>query len=122
MGVSKAAKDKVIGLMLQNIPTDKIAAELGYSVGTVRKVYEELREEYGVSTTKEIVSIYLDKELAKLNNHISNVRKLLKSRKIATIQNADQFKISTKIKINLNKKFFIKKACQTQMRHAFKFV
>jgi hypothetical protein len=78
MGVSKAAKDKVIGLMLQNIPTDKIAAELGYSVGTVRKVYEELREEYGVSTTKEIVSIYLDKELAKLNNHISNVRKLLK--------------------------------------------
>ena len=57
MGVSKETKDKIISLMLQNIPTDEIASILGYSVGTLRKVYEELREEYGVNTTKEIVNI-----------------------------------------------------------------
>ena len=84
MGVSKETKDKIISLMLQNIPTDEIASILGYSVGTVRKVYEELREEYGVNTTKEIVNIYVDKELAKLNIHIENVRKILKSRNFAT--------------------------------------
>lgn len=78
MGVSKTAKDKIIGLMLQSVPTDRIAAELGYSVATVRKVFEELREEYGVSTTKEIVNIYLDRELAKLNGHIANIRTILK--------------------------------------------
>lgn len=84
MGVSKNAKDRIISLMLQNIPTDEIASELGYSVGTVRKVFEELREEYGVSTTKEIVNIYILEELAKLNAHIENIKKLLGGRKIAT--------------------------------------
>lgn len=78
MGVSKETKDKIMNLVLQNVPTDTIACELNYSIGTVRKVLEELREEYGVNTTKEIVNIYLDQELAKLNNHIANVRKLLK--------------------------------------------
>jgi len=82
MGVSKNAKDKIISLMLQNIPTDQIASMLGYSVGTVRNVFEELREEYQVNTTKEIVNIYIDKELVKLNNHIENVRKILKRCKI----------------------------------------
>lgn len=86
MGVSKEAKDKIISLMLQNIPTDRIASELGYSIGTVRKVFEELREEFGVNTTKEIVNIYIDIELAKLNSHIENVRKLLKGRNFATSQ------------------------------------
>ena len=32
MGVSKETKDKIISLMLQNIPTDEIASILGYSV------------------------------------------------------------------------------------------
>lgn len=84
MGVSKETKDKIMSLTLQNIPTDEIASMLGYAVGTVRKAYEELREEYGVNTTKEIANIYVDKELAKLNAHIENVRKILKSRNFAT--------------------------------------
>lgn len=84
MGVSKEAKDKIISLYLQNFPTDKIALELGYSVGTVRKVFEELREEYGVNTTREIVNIYISQELAKLNTHITNILNILGGRKIAT--------------------------------------
>lgn len=78
MGVSKEAKDKIIGLLLQDVPTDLIASELGYSIGTVRNVFEELREKYGVNTTKEIKNIYLSKELNKLSNHIEEIQKIIR--------------------------------------------
>lgn len=108
MGVSKESKDKIMNLLIQRVSTEDIAKKLNYSVGTVRKVFEEFREEYGVSTTKEIADIYLDslllKELSKLNNCINGVLKKIKSRKIATIKNADTTGNSTK-----NKKKKIKK-------------
>ncbi len=88
MGVSKESKDKILNLLIQRVPTEEIARRLNYSIGTVRKVFEELRDEYGVSTTKEIADIYLDstllKELTKLNNCLNSVIKKIKSRKFAT--------------------------------------
>ena len=40
MGVRKEAKDEIVKLMLQDIPTDEIAKRMNYSVGTIRKVFE----------------------------------------------------------------------------------
>lgn len=109
MGVSKESKDKIMNLLLQRVPTEEIARRLNYSVGTVRKVFEEFREEYGVSTTKEIADIYLDstllKELTKLNNCINSVIKKIKSRNFATTRKADTTGKSTK-----NRKRKIKKS------------
>ena len=79
MGVRKEAKDEIISLLLQNVPTDEIARRMNYSIWTVREVLKELREEYGVSTTREIVNIYISQELGKLNNHIENIQKILNS-------------------------------------------
>jgi len=108
MGVSKESKDKIMNLLIQRVSTEDIAKRLNYSVGTVRKVFEEFREEYGVSTTKEIADIYLDstllKELSKLNNCINSVIKKIKSRKIATNKKADTTGKSTKKNNKKNKK------------------
>ena len=108
MGVSKESKDKILNLLLQRVPTEEIAKRLNYSIGTVRKVFEEFREEYGVSTTKEIADIYLDstllKELSKLNNCINSVIKKIKSRNFATNKNAEGTGKSTKKNKRKNKK------------------
>lgn len=108
MGVSKESKDKIMNLLLQRVPTEEIAKRLNYSIGTVRKVFEEFREEYGVSTTKEIADIYLDstllKELSKLNNCINSVIKKIKSRNFATNKNAEGTGKSTKKNKRKNKK------------------
>jgi len=108
MGVSRESKDKIMNLLIQRVSTEEIAKKLHYSVGTVRKVYEELREEYGVSTTKEIADIYLDstllKELSKLNNCLSSVIKKIKSRNFATTKNAEGTGKSTKKNKKKNKK------------------
>ena len=69
MGVRKEAKDEIVRLMLQETPTEEIANIMGYSVGTVRKVFEELRE-----------------ELLKFNNHFKNILNLIDGRQNATSQ------------------------------------
>lgn len=108
MGVSRESKDKIMDLLLQRVPTDEIAKRLNYSVGTIRKVFEEFREEYGVNTTKEIADVYLDctllKELSKLNNCINSVIKKIKSRNFATTKNAEGTGKSTKKKKKKYKK------------------
>lgn len=86
MGVKKEAKDEIVKLMLQDTPTEQIATRMGYSVGTVRKVFEELREEYGVNSKSGIATAYLQNELIKLNNHIKNILNLLGGGQIATNQ------------------------------------
>ncbi len=86
MGVRKEAKDEIVRLMLQETPTEEIANIMGYSVGTVRKVFEELREEYGVSSKTGIAMAYLQEELLKFNNHFKNILNLIDGRQNATSQ------------------------------------
>ena len=84
MGIRKEAKDEIIKLMLQEIPTDEIAERMNYSVGTIRKVFEELREEYAVNTKTGIATAYLRKELVNLQEHVEEVLNILDSGQIAT--------------------------------------
>lgn len=86
MGVRKEAKDEIVKLMLQDVPTEEIANIMGYSVGTVRKVFEELREEYGVNSKTGIAKAYLQTELINLYGHIKNILNLLGGGQIATPQ------------------------------------
>ena len=41
MGVSKEAKEEIIKLMLQDVPTDEIALKTNYSISTIRATFEE---------------------------------------------------------------------------------
>lgn len=84
MSIRKEAKDEIISLLLQNVPTDEIARRMNYSIWTIRETLKELREEYSVSTTKEIVNIYVCRELDKLSNHITNIQKILQSSNVST--------------------------------------
>lgn len=57
--VKKESKDEIVKLMLQEVPTEEIARRLNYSVSTIRKVFEELRDEYGVTSKMGIAVAYL---------------------------------------------------------------
>ena len=57
--VKKESKDEIVKLMLQEVPTEEIARRLNYSVSTIRKVFEELRDEYGVNSKMGIAVAYL---------------------------------------------------------------
>ena len=50
MAVKREAEKEILKLMLQDVPTEEIAKRLNYSVGTIRKVFEELREKYNANT------------------------------------------------------------------------
>lgn len=84
MGVRKEAKDEIVKLMLQDIPTDEIAKRMNYSVGTIRKVFEGLREEYGVNSKPGIAAAYLRDELVGLQEHVEEVLNILDNGQIAT--------------------------------------
>ena len=56
--VKKESKDEIVKLMLQEVPTEEIARRLNYSVSTIRKVFEELRDEYGVNSKMGIAVAY----------------------------------------------------------------
>ena len=84
MGVSKEAKEKIVRLMLQDVPTEEIAAITNYSISTIRTTFEELRDEFGVNSKVGIARAYLQRELLELNKHIQNILKLLGSRQITT--------------------------------------
>lgn len=75
--VKKEAKDAIIKLMLQEVSTEDIAKKLNYSVGTIRNVFEELREEYGVSSKMGITTAYLRSELEKVNNQLNRLFKIM---------------------------------------------
>lgn len=62
--------DKIVKLMLQDVSTNDIAKITGYSIHTIRNVYEELRLEYNVSSKVGIAASYL-------NNKISEASALL---------------------------------------------
>lgn len=86
MGVSKEAKEKIVRLMLQDVPTDEIAEITSYSISTIRTTFEELRDEFGVNSKVGIARAYLQNELLELHKHIQKILKLLESRQITTIQ------------------------------------
>lgn len=52
-------KLQIIKLILKGFTTAQIARKMGYSIGTVRNFYTELREEYNVNSKTEIALCYV---------------------------------------------------------------
>lgn len=84
MGVSKEAKEEIIKLMLQDVPTDEIALRTNYSISTIRATFEDLRDELGVNSKVGIARAYLHKKLSKLSFSIQEILKLLGSCQMTT--------------------------------------
>ncbi len=78
--VKKESKDEIVKLMLQEVPTEEIARRLNYSVSTIRKVFEELRDEYGVNSKMGIAVAYLRD---KISEHLTPLLNLSDSSQIA---------------------------------------
>lgn len=81
MGVSKEAKEEIIKLMLQDVPTDEIALKTNYSISTIRATFEELRDEFGVNSKVGIARAYLHR---KLSHSMQEILKLLDSCQMTT--------------------------------------
>lgn len=74
--------NRVIQLMLQDISTEEIAKITQYSIHNIRKIYNELREEYGVNSKSGIAIAYLREQINKLafivNAEISDTKENIK--------------------------------------------
>ncbi len=61
---------KIIHLMLEDKTTVEIAKITGYSIGTIRNIYFELKDKYNVNTKTGIAAAYI-------KNKVKNVKKSL---------------------------------------------
>lgn len=59
--------------MIQDVPTDEIAKRTGYSIHTIRHVFAELREKYGVNTKSGIITAYLIDRFKLISNQINDL-------------------------------------------------
>ena len=86
MAVKREAEKEILKLMLQDVPTEEIAKRLNYSVGTIRKVFEELREKYNANTKVGLASAYLREEIQQVSAQLNDIIEITGgSGQIATI-------------------------------------
>jgi len=71
--VRHESRDEIIKLMLQEKSTEEIAKITGYSIGTIRNVFEELREKYDVNSKLGITKEYIGDELEKIQAQILKI-------------------------------------------------
>lgn len=74
--VNKEAREKIIKMMLQDMPTEEIARKLHFAVGTVRNVFEELRQEYGVNSKVGIAKAYLFDQIKDVTDKMQSISDL----------------------------------------------
>lgn len=98
--VNKHAKEQILKMMLQEVPTEEIAKQLHFAVGTVRNVFEELRQEYGVNSKVGIAKAYLFEQIQELSDKTQAIAELC----------------STTCKITCNSKTFSSKAKGQNLR------
>lgn len=78
MGKKKSEKyNQVIKLLLQDVPTHEIAKITGYSLYYIRDILKELREEYGVNTTKGLAVAYLSEQITKIAGTLNELVKII---------------------------------------------
>lgn len=78
MATKKSEKyDKIIKLMLQEVPTHEIAKITGYSIYYIRDIYKTLREEYGVSTTSGIAVAYISEKINKVAQGLNELMEII---------------------------------------------
>lgn len=74
--VNKHAKEQILKMMLQEVPTEEIARKLHFAVGTVRNVFEELRQEYGVNSKVGIAKAYLFDQIKDVTEKMQTISDL----------------------------------------------
>lgn len=74
--VNKHAKEQILKMMLQEVPTEEIARKLHLAVGTVRNVFEELRQEYGVNSKVGIAKAYLFDQIKDVTEKMQTISDL----------------------------------------------
>ena len=62
---------KIVKLMIQEVPTDRIARQTGYSIHYIRDIYNELREKYGANTKAGIATAFLMEKIRKTRDELS---------------------------------------------------
>jgi len=75
--VKKETLTKIMKHILKDTPTEVIAKKTNCTIGTVRNVIEELRNEYGVKSKTGVATAYLCKELVKIRKEIDNLLDLV---------------------------------------------
>ena len=63
-------------MMLQEVPTEEIARKLHFAVGTIRNVFEELRQEYGVNSKVGIAKAYLFDQIKDVTEKMQTISDL----------------------------------------------
>lgn len=99
--VRKEIKDEIVKMMLDETPTEEIANKLHLSVSTVRKVFEELREEYGVNSKTGIAVAYL-RDI--INEHLTPLMNIAGGSQITILPKGSQNQ-NKRQKSYKNKKF-----------------
>ena len=71
--VQNDKKNKIMELILQGKTTAEIAHIMGYSIGTIRNLYTELREEYGVNSKTEIALYHVSERLYDVRDELDKL-------------------------------------------------
>ena len=69
--------DKIIELVLQDIPTHEIAKRTGYSIGYIHNIFEELRGEYGVNSKVGIATSYIAERIVEATETLTKLCSLM---------------------------------------------
>lgn len=69
--------DKIIELVLQDVPTTEIAKITGYSIGYIHNIFEELRGEYGVNSKVGIATSYIAERINEATETLNNLCSLM---------------------------------------------
>ena len=69
--------DKIIELVLQDVPTAEIAKETGYSIGYIHNIFEKLRDEYGVNSKVGIATSYLAERISEATETLNDLCSLM---------------------------------------------
>lgn len=75
--VKQETLKKIIKLILKDTPTEIIAKKTNCSIGTVRRVVEELRNNYKVKSKTGIATTWLSNELIKIKAEIEALLDLI---------------------------------------------
>ena len=64
-------------LLLKDVPTHKIAQTTGYSLYYIRDILKELREEFGVNTTKGLAVAYLSEKISNIASELTELVEII---------------------------------------------
>ncbi len=64
---------KIVHLMLEDKSTVEIAKITGYSIGTIRNIYSELKNQYNVNTKTGIAAAYMKDKIKIVKKNLEDL-------------------------------------------------